>query len=53
MILRRKTHRMTCSNMVSYELIKEDYYITKKNFKVIVPEDFNVYKHSIDVTDEL
>lgn len=53
MIVRRKTHRTTCSNLVSYELIKEGYYINKKHYKVIVPEDFNVFKRSIDVTDEL
>ena len=53
MILRRKTHRITCSNLVSYELIKEGYYIAKKHYKVIVPEDFNVFKQGIDVTDEL
>ena len=53
MIIKRRTHRTTCSNLVSYELIKEGYYINKKHYKVIVPEDFNVYKRSIDVTDEL
>jgi hypothetical protein len=53
MILRRKTHRNTCSNLVSYELIKEGYYINKKHYKVIVPEDFNTFKNAIDVTDEL
>lgn len=53
MILRRRTHRTTCSNLVSYELIKENYYVTKKNFKIIVPEDFNIFKHGIDVTNEL
>ena len=53
MILRRKTHRITCSNFISYELRKEGYYINKKHPKFIVPEDFNVFKRSIDVTDEL
>jgi hypothetical protein len=53
MIIRRKTHRPTCSNLVSYELIKEGYYIAKKHPKVIVPEDYNVFKQGIDVTDEL
>ena len=53
MILRRKTHRITCSNFISYELRKEGYYINKKHRKFIVPEDFNVFKRSIDVTDEL
>ena len=53
MIMRRKTHRTTCSNLVSYELIKEGYTIAKKNFRFIVPEDFNTFKHGIDVTDEL
>lgn len=49
----RRTHRTTCCNFISYELIKEGYYINKKHYKVIVPEDFNVFKRSIDVTDEL
>ena len=53
MILRRKTHRTTCSNFISYELIKEGYYINKIHCKFIVPEDFNVFKRGIDVTDEL
>ena len=53
MIIKRRTHRTTCSNLISYELIREGYYINKKHPKFIVPEDFNVFKHSIDVTDEL
>ena len=53
MIIKRRTHKTTCSNLVSYQLIKEGYYINKKHYKVIVPEDYNVYKRSIDVTDEL
>lgn len=53
MILRRKTHRTTCSNFVSYELRKENLYIKKRNYEFIVPEDFNCYKHCINVTQEL
>jgi len=53
MIITRKPCRTTCSNFISYELIKEGYYINKKHFKFIVPEDFNVWKEADDVTNEL
>jgi hypothetical protein len=53
MILRRKTHRTTCSNLISCELIKEGYSIKKIHCKFITPEDFNRCKFGKNVTNEL
>jgi len=53
MIWKRKTHRTTCSNLISCELIKEGYYINKIHYKFITPEDFNRCKRGRNVTHEL
>ena len=42
-----------CSNFIYYELKKEGCSLGKKNKKFINPEDFNSYKNSIDVTDQM
>lgn len=42
-----------CSNFIYFELRKEGHSLGKRNQKFINPEDFNSYKNSIDITEEL
>lgn len=53
MIICRTAYKTTCSNFVSYELMKENIYINKKHQEFITPEDFNCYKNCINVTQEI
>jgi hypothetical protein len=42
-----------CSNFIYFALKKVNHGIAKTNKKFINPEDYNLYPHSVDVSDEL